>query len=192
MPNSERLENYEKRWERCLGYQPWPIINDDPVTCKEKLKNVTKKCSVSIGYLWLGFESCTSQVTTRWARLYCHVYGCHYRRGFVLDLLITYPHHWELQLIIALSLIYTLYSSPLQTHSCSQSSLVVSWQRIYKSLTLTAAHIKSFFFHSLIPFLPSLLNHLRLWTPETSQSQSYVVVRRNCLTEKKVKVKLSL
>jgi hypothetical protein len=29
-----------------------------------------------------------------------------------------------------LLLIYTLYSSPLQTHSGSQPSLVVSWQRI--------------------------------------------------------------
>jgi hypothetical protein len=34
-----------------------------------------------------------------------------------LDLLILYIHHSELQLIIALSLIYTLYSSPLHTHT---------------------------------------------------------------------------
>jgi hypothetical protein len=51
----------------------------------------------------------------------------------------------------------------------SQSSLVVSWQRIYKSLTVTTAHIKSFFFHSRtsksteLPTLskrPRFLNHL--------------------------------
>jgi hypothetical protein len=33
-----------------------------------------------------------------------------------LDLLTTYAHHMELQVITAMSLIYTLYSSPLQTH----------------------------------------------------------------------------
>jgi hypothetical protein len=38
----------------------------------------------------------------------------------------------------ALSLIYTLYSSTLHTHKGSQSSLVVSWQRIYNSLTVTS------------------------------------------------------
>jgi hypothetical protein len=43
----------------------------------------------------------------------------------------------------ALSLIYTLYSSPLHTHKGSQSSLLVSWQQIYNSLTVTTAHIKS-------------------------------------------------
>jgi hypothetical protein len=40
----------------------------------------------------------------------------------------------------ALSLIYTLSSSLLHTHYGSQSSLVVSWQRIYKSLTITSNH----------------------------------------------------
>jgi hypothetical protein len=34
----------------------------------------------------------------------------------------------------ALSLICILYSSPLRTHCGSQSSLIVSWQRIYNSL----------------------------------------------------------
>jgi hypothetical protein len=33
----------------------------------------------------------------------------------------------------ALSLIYTLYSAPLHTHRDFQSSLVISWQRIYHS-----------------------------------------------------------
>jgi hypothetical protein len=59
-----------------------------------------------------------------------------------LDLLPTYTHNSELQKIAAPTLIYTLYSSPLHTptHWYSQSSLVVSCQRIYNSLTLTAAH----------------------------------------------------
>jgi hypothetical protein len=43
----------------------------------------------------------------------------------------------------ALFLIYTLYSSPLHTLYGSQSSLVVSWQRIYNSLIVTTAYIKS-------------------------------------------------
>jgi hypothetical protein len=69
-----------------------------------------------------------------------------------------------------------LYTSPLHTHWCSQSSLFVSWQRIYKCLTVTAAHMKSF--HSLIPFLPSLLNHSTAisrdsFNSNSSQSQSY-------------------
>jgi hypothetical protein len=41
----------------------------------------------------------------------------------------------------ALSLSYTLSSSPLHTHYGSQSSLVVSWQRIYNSLTVASNHI---------------------------------------------------
>jgi hypothetical protein len=48
----------------------------------------------------------------------------------------------------ALSLIYTLYKS-LGHAKPSQSSLVVSWQRIYNSLSP----------HSLIPFLPFILNY---------------------------------
>jgi hypothetical protein len=40
----------------------------------------------------------------------------------------------------ALSLIYTLCSSPLHTHKGSHSSLVVSWQRIYNSLAVTSNH----------------------------------------------------
>jgi hypothetical protein len=51
----------------------------------------------------------------------------------------------------ALSLIYTLYTSPLHTRMDSQSSLAVSWQRIYKSHCHFKPQIKSF--HSLIPFL---------------------------------------
>jgi hypothetical protein len=39
---------------------------------------------------------------------------------------------------------YTLYTS-LGHAKSSQSSLVVSWQRIYSSLTVTAAHYEIFF-----------------------------------------------
>jgi hypothetical protein len=53
------------------------------------------------------------------------------------------------------SLIYTLYKSLEYTKS-SQSSLVVSWQRIYNSLTATAAHIKSSF---TAEFLSCHLSH---------------------------------
>jgi hypothetical protein len=49
------------------------------------------------------------------------------------------------------------YISPLNTLSCSQSSLVVSGQRIHNSLIVTAAHMKSSF-HSLILLLPFLLD----------------------------------
>jgi hypothetical protein len=57
----------------------------------------------------------------------------------------------------ALALVYILYSPPLHTHTHThtytpgdcQSSLVVSWRRIYYSLTVTAAHMKSSL-HSLI------------------------------------------
>jgi hypothetical protein len=52
-----------------------------------------------------------------------------------------------------LSLLYTVYSSPLHTHQGSQSSLVVSWQRICKSHYNFKTHMKSSL-HSLIPFLP--------------------------------------
>jgi hypothetical protein len=40
----------------------------------------------------------------------------------------------------ALSLFYTLSSSPLHTHKDSQCSLVLSWQRIYNRLTVTSNH----------------------------------------------------
>jgi hypothetical protein len=43
----------------------------------------------------------------------------------------------------ALPLIYTLSSSTLHIHLSSQSSLVVSWQRIFNSLSVTTAYMKS-------------------------------------------------
>jgi hypothetical protein len=52
----------------------------------------------------------------------------------------------------ALSLIYTLYSSPLHMHYGSQSSLAVSWQRIHNSLSLQI--IYKVFFAKPNAFLP--------------------------------------
>jgi hypothetical protein len=46
-----------------------------------------------------------------------------------MDVLTTYTHHSELQVITALSLITTLYES-LAHAKYFQSALVVSWQRI--------------------------------------------------------------
>jgi hypothetical protein len=73
-----------------------------------------------------------------------------------LDLLRLYTQR-EITGNTALSLIYALYSLPLNTHYGSQSSLVISWQRIFNSISVTATNITPF--HSLIPFLPSRLNH---------------------------------
>jgi hypothetical protein len=74
-----------------------------------------------------------------------------------LDLLTPYTQHSELHATQRYCL-PTLYSSPLHTHQDSQSSLVVSWQRIYNSLTITSNHTLSSL-HSLINFfrvLPQL------------------------------------
>jgi hypothetical protein len=66
----------------------------------------------------------------------------------------------------ALSLFYTLCSSPLHTHWISKSSPVVTWQRIFNRLTVTSNHTWGSSLHSLIHFLPFLLNHLRLPSPK--------------------------
>jgi hypothetical protein len=58
-----------------------------------------------------------------------------------LDLLTPYTHNFELQASTELWLIYKLHSSLLHTIVSS----VVSWQRIYNSLTVTAAHYEVFF-----------------------------------------------
>jgi hypothetical protein len=66
--------------------------------------------------------------------------GVTYKAGFGLDDWIyctLYIHNLRLQ---ALLLDYTLYSSPLLAFS------VVSWQRIYNSLTVTSYHTWSHLF----------------------------------------------
>jgi hypothetical protein len=66
----------------------------------------------------------------------------------------------------ALSLIYTLYKS-LGHAKSSQSSLVVSWQRIHNSLTVTTAHYEVFFAqpNSFLTISSQLFCHLP--TPKT-------------------------
>jgi hypothetical protein len=61
-----------------------------------------------------------------------------------LDLLTLYTLSSSLQVITALSLIYTLYTSLEHTKS-SQSSLVISWHWMCNSLTVSAAHYEIFF-----------------------------------------------
>jgi hypothetical protein len=91
-----------------------------------------------------------------------------YKRGmdWRMDLLITYTHDSELQALVTLSLVYTLYKS-LEHAKSSQSSLDVSWQRI---LTVET------------PYLPSLRSSYHNRPCRTlvnyqltrSQRQSYV------------------
>jgi hypothetical protein len=78
-----------------------------------------------------------------------------------LGLFAPYTHHSELQVITALQLIYTLYNSPLHIHQGSQSSLVVSWQRVHNSLTVPTHKVfKSHSCNTTNSQLLSLLNHL--------------------------------
>jgi hypothetical protein len=65
-----------------------------------------------------------------------------------------YSDNSLLQAITALLLFYTHYSSPLHTSYVYQSSRVVSWQRMYHSLTVTSYHTWCRLFRSLIPVLP--------------------------------------
>jgi hypothetical protein len=73
---------------------------------------------------------------------YCHVQGLCviYKTGSGFDLVTPYSHNLGTTGNTALLLIYTLYNSPLLTHKGSQSSLVVSWQRIYNNLAVTSNH----------------------------------------------------
>jgi hypothetical protein len=78
-----------------------------------------------------------------------HVYGFIINNnGFRITLInIPFYNHSQSQSIIALSLIYRLHK--LLGHAKpSQSSLVVSWEGIYNSLTVTSPHIKSSFSHA--------------------------------------------
>jgi hypothetical protein len=90
--------------------------------------------------------------------IYCHVLKVcvSYRRvwdwiiGFIDTLYIV---HLQLHANTAPSL-FPHFTVLRYTYWCSQSSLVVSWQRIYNSLTVTAARYEVF-----LPFLPCLLNY---------------------------------
>jgi hypothetical protein len=70
-----------------------------------------------------------------------------------------YNHYWS-QSTTAPSPIHPPHKSPGHVKS-SQSSLVLSWQRIYNSLTVTTAHIKSSFrrLTPLYAFVPILYFH---------------------------------
>jgi hypothetical protein len=103
----------------------------------------------------------------------------------------TFFYSLSSQSILALSLIYPLHT-PLGHAKSSQSSLVVSLQRIYNNATVTTAHIKSSFrrlsplysfvlFEFSFSFYDSFLILLQLLTfrgyllPTThSESESYV------------------
>jgi hypothetical protein len=99
-----------------------------------------------------------------------------------LDLLTPYTFNFLTTSNTVLSLIYTLYKS-LGHAKSSQSSLVVSWQWIHNSLTVTAARYEVFFAQSnsfLAIILPttnsgvSLSSLLQLTTPELNSNFSCV------------------
>jgi hypothetical protein len=69
----------------------------------------------------------------------------------------------------ALSVIYALYK-PLRHAKSSQSSLVVSWQRIYNNLTVNAAHYEVFFVQPNTFLAISSQLFCQLPTPETQFS----------------------
>jgi hypothetical protein len=92
---------------------------------------------------------------------------------WISDLLTAYTHHSELHVITALVLISTLYKS-LGHAKSSQSSLVVSWQRIYISLTVTAVHYEVFFAqpNSLLAISPQSPSAADSLNSNSSQSKS--------------------
>jgi hypothetical protein len=76
-----------------------------------------------------------------------------------LDLLTPYTQHSELQTIAALWLIYTLYSSPLHTHTLGFS--VFTSRILAKDLSQSHCNFKSYVkssLYSLIHFLPLFWN----------------------------------
>jgi hypothetical protein len=91
-----------------------------------------------------------STLTFHWSRCilrclvkqYCYILDvCAWLIRRVLNRLIGFIDTWFTQVgTTALSLIYILYISPLYTHYVSQSSLVVSWQRICNSHTVISNH----------------------------------------------------
>jgi hypothetical protein len=96
---------------------------------------------------------------------------------WILGVLTTYTGHSEIHVIRALSQTYTFYSSTLHTHTRVINLQLYPGNRFqhsnYTSIIVTAAHMK-YFLHSLTPFLPSLLSHLRLPSQETHSILSQV------------------
>jgi hypothetical protein len=84
----------------------------------------------------------------------------------------------------ALSLIYTLYKS-LGHAKSSQFSLVVSWQRIYNSLTVTAAHYEVFFAqpNSFLAICSQLFCQLETFNAYSSCLKSSIYSLRAAPTE---------
>jgi hypothetical protein len=81
----------------------------------------------------------------------------------------------------ALSLTYTIYSSPLSTHYCPQASLVISLQRI-STLTVTTTHIVSSFHCPTAKIRDSLHFLLQLPTISLSSLLSYLLRLNSLLT----------
>jgi hypothetical protein len=69
-----------------------------------------------------------------------------------MDLLTSYTHVWELQAIIELSLIYTLYKSPKHSLSLFQPAVpspAVPWQRLLR-VEIIQLHALRYYFHSFL------------------------------------------
>jgi hypothetical protein len=80
----------------------------------------------------------TASLNKELEKIYCHVYECDYRQGVIwwMDLLTTYTHHSELQLITELSLIYILYKSPQHPLNFLPASYVFNSRSLTSALTL--------------------------------------------------------
>jgi hypothetical protein len=90
---------------------------------------------------------------------------CDYRRGIdwwigFIDTLVHTTRNYNYSAIGNLHTVQ-ITTAPSMPTAAFQSSPVVSWQRIHNSLTVTTAHMM-FSLHNLIPFFPSVLNHLQL------------------------------
>jgi hypothetical protein len=130
------------------GYEEFYLLEYKPVQSVESQPNFQSNMLVDFQQTtWRYIPE--ARTLFKIASKYCHVCGVPWliMTGSGLDNWIYWNFFYNLsesQTIIALSLIYPLHKS-LGHAKSSQSSLVVSWQRIYSSLTVTATHIKSSF-----------------------------------------------